>query len=63
MPYANRDSSVRKRKGGEAAMPNSSKKGCADKRKKKNTVSPSEKTIGADKTCFLHGPVYFSEEC
>ena len=63
MPYANRDSSVRKRKGGEAALPNSSKKGCADKRKTKNTVSPSEKTIGADKTCFLHGPVNFSEEC
>ena len=35
MPYANRDSSVRKRKGGEAALPTSSKKGGTGKRKKK----------------------------
>ena len=62
MPYANRDSCVRNRKGGEAALPTSSKKGGTGKRKKKNTVSPSEKTIGADKTCLIHGPVNSSEE-
>ena len=63
MPYANREFHVRKRKGGEAAFPTISNKGGAVKRKTKNTVSPSEKTIGADKTCLLHGPINFSEEC
>ena len=44
-------------------MPNNPKKGHTGKRKKTNTVSPSEKTIGADTTCLLHGPLNFSEEC
>ena len=35
IPYAYRDSRVRKRKGGEAALPTSSKKGGTGKRKKK----------------------------
>ena len=35
MPYANRDSRVRKRKGGEAALPTRSKKGRTGKRKQK----------------------------
>ena len=63
MPDANRDSNARKRKGGEAALPINPKKGHAGKRRTKNTVSPSEKTTGADKTCLLHGPVNSSEEC
>ena len=39
IPYANRDSRVRKRKGGESALPTNSNKGCADKLKKKYSIS------------------------
>ena len=63
MPDANRDSPVRKRKGVEAALPINHKKGRSGKCKTKNIVSPSENTTGEDKTCLLHGPGNFSEEC
>ena len=54
--YWNYDSHVRKRKGGETALPNNPKKGRAVKSKTKNEVSSSKKITDTDKTSFLHGP-------
>ena len=60
---SNRDSHARKRKRGESASPTNPDRVRTDKRKTKNEVSPSNKTTGADKTCLLHVPVNYLEEC
>ena len=60
---ANRDSHVRKIKGGEATSPTNPEKICAGKRKTNNVVYLSNYMTGATNTCLLYGPIHSYEEC
>ena len=54
MPDANRDSSVRKRKGGEAALPNNHKKRCTSKRMTKmQSLQVRRRSVQIKHACYM----------
>ena len=59
---ANCASYVRKHKGGEDALTTNPKKGRDGKWKNNHAGYPSDRPIG-DKTCLVHGPVQYMEDC